>query len=235
MGSCCERAPLLERAQDWWRSGVLLLCLPGLRQIDETTVAVDLQGVHRNTAVKGQGQLICRAPRGGVGGGGRRCVGRGETGDPCAVGGDREAPGAALGRVEVAGGGLCGRGVVVAQQVARNSSTPSIATSSGSGCGAPRVIWASYVCNAISRNWCRATAPDVCGDSDVPFLDRGHAAGPGLLRRSGVLGHGQVRSMPPSRTAYAAGPPFSTARWIALRCASSRSTISRVRSCWLSM
>jgi len=138
------------RAYEVANRPVLLIRVPRHEQIEETLVAVQLQGVHRNTAVHGQGQITGRAPGGGVGrvrvlagsGGGHR-AGRGEAGRPCAAGGEPEAPGAALGGVVIDGSGLVRPGAVVAQQVDRNSSTPSSATSSGSGRGAPRLIWAS--------------------------------------------------------------------------------------------
>ena len=71
-------------------------------------VAVELEGVSRDTVVQHEDHLISLAPGGGGGrarglarsGGGDR-AGRGEASGPCAVGGDPEAPGAVLGNVEV--------------------------------------------------------------------------------------------------------------------------------------
>jgi hypothetical protein len=89
---------------------VLLIRVPGAEQVEQTSVAVELQGVDRDTVVQHEDHLTGRAPDGGggrvralAGGGGG---GGGETGGPCAVGGEREAPGAALGGVEVEGSGL---------------------------------------------------------------------------------------------------------------------------------
>lgn len=105
-------------AHDVAHRQVLLIRVPGQEQVEETSVAVELQGVHRNTAVQGQDQLTGRAPEGGIGRvrvlagscGGRRGR-RGETSGPCTVGGEREAPGTALGGLVLDGSGLMRPGV----------------------------------------------------------------------------------------------------------------------------
>ncbi len=68
--------------------------------LEETWIAVELQGVERDAVVQDEDQLTGRAPGGGDGhvrvlarSGGRGGAGPGEAGNPCAVGVEREAPG----------------------------------------------------------------------------------------------------------------------------------------------
>jgi hypothetical protein len=99
---------LRPRAHEVARRHVLRIRVPGDELVEDASVAVQLQRVHRNAAVKGQDQLTGRAPGGGVGrvrvlagSGGGQCAGCGEAGDPCAVAGKPKAPGAALGGVVI--------------------------------------------------------------------------------------------------------------------------------------
>src|SRR5579859_8012736 len=55
----------------WWTRWqpdrhALLLRVPGHELVEDTSVAVELQGVQRNAAVEGEHQLIGRASGGGV-------------------------------------------------------------------------------------------------------------------------------------------------------------------------
>lgn len=92
------------------RCVLLLLRLPGAEQVEQPCVSVNVQGVGLDPVVQVEDQLTGRAVDGGAG---RvrvfagRGGGRGDAGDACAVAVDGEAPGAALGSVEVEGRGLC--------------------------------------------------------------------------------------------------------------------------------
>ena len=80
--------------------------VPGRELIEDTTIAFERQRLQRYAAVEEQDQVTGRAPGGGVGRVGVLAGSGAEVGDLCAVVGQPEAPGVALGGVVIDDGGV---------------------------------------------------------------------------------------------------------------------------------